>query len=350
MINIIKNYMHRCFDLALEGAGSVAPNPMVGAVLVYHDRIIGEGYHEKYGEAHAEVNCVKSVSIENRHLIKESTLYVSLEPCAHYGKTPPCSQLIIDQQIPKVVIACSDPFSKVNGKGIENLRAAGIDVELGVLEQEAKELNQRFFVFHQKKRPFIVLKWAETANQFITSDSDERLFISNELSNRLVHRWRSEEAAIMVGTNTALKDDPSLTNRLWTGKNPIRILIDRQLKVPLSNKLLQMDATTIIFNEMRNEIVDHLNYAQIDFSKNVIEQMMEYCYSYPIQSILVEGGAILLQSFIDSGIWDEARIIHNNILKPDNGLSAPHLRDQILKNSFQLSTDSILIYRNQPIK
>jgi diaminohydroxyphosphoribosylaminopyrimidine deaminase/5-amino-6-(5-phosphoribosylamino)uracil reductase len=347
MNNIINNYMQRCFDLALKGAGSVAPNPMVGAVLVYNDQIIGEGYHEKYGEAHAEVNCIKSVSIENRYLIKESTLYVSLEPCAHYGKTPPCSQLIIEQHIPKVVIACSDPYSKVNGKGIENLKAAGIEVVLGVLEQEAKELNQRFFVFHQKKRPFIILKWAETANHLIASDTEDRLLISNEFSNRLVHRWRSEETAIMVGTNTALKDDPLLTNRLWTGKNPIRILIDRHLKVPPSSKLFQTESTTIIFNELKNEIEEHLNYAQIDFSKNVMEQIMGYCFSYPIQSILVEGGAILLQSFIDSGIWDEARIIQSNSLKPDSGLAAPNLSGHDLKDSFQLSTDSILIYRNQ---
>jgi diaminohydroxyphosphoribosylaminopyrimidine deaminase/5-amino-6-(5-phosphoribosylamino)uracil reductase len=346
MINIKNNYMQRCFELALQGAGSVAPNPMVGAVLVYNNRIIGEGYHEKYGEAHAEVNCIKSVSVSDRHFIKASTLYVSLEPCAHYGKTPPCSQLIIDQQIPKVVIACTDPFSKVNGNGIENLKAAGIEVILGVLEQEAKELNHRFFVFHQKKRPFIILKWAETGDHFIGSDTQERLLISNEISNRLVHRWRSEEAAIMVGTNTAVKDNPTLTNRLWTGKNPIRILIDRHLKVPITSNLFQLEATTIVFNELKDEIKEHLIYVQLDFNKHIITQIMDYCYAFPIQSILVEGGAKLLQSFIDSGFWDEVRIIRNKNLKINNGIAAPVLKAQELKDSFKLSTDTILIYRN----
>lgn len=347
MINIINNYMQRCLNLALEGAGSVAPNPMVGAILVYNNRIIGEGYHEKYGEAHAEVNCIKSVSIEDRHLIPASTLYVSLEPCAHYGKTPPCSQLIIDQKIPKVVIACTDPFSKVNGKGIESLQAAGVDVTVGILEKEAIELNKRFFVFHQKKRPYIILKWAETADHFIASANTERLYISNEFSNRLVHRWRSEEAAIMVGTNTAINDDPALTNRNWTGKNPIRILVDRQLLVSTESKLYQVDATTIIFNESKNDIQEHLIFVQIDFSKNILEQIFEYCYAFPIQSILVEGGAKLLQSFIDRGIWDEARIIQNNDLKIEKGLASPQLIGHTLKESFKISTDTIFIYQNE---
>jgi diaminohydroxyphosphoribosylaminopyrimidine deaminase/5-amino-6-(5-phosphoribosylamino)uracil reductase len=346
MINIINNYMQRCFELAIKGAGSVAPNPMVGAVLVYDDRIIGEGYHEKYGEAHAEVNCIKSVSVEDRHLIRLATLYVSLEPCAHFGKTPPCSRLIIDHQIPEVVIACSDPFSKVNGKGIEDLKAAGIEVELGLLENKAKELNERFFVFHEKKRPYIILKWAETANHFIASDSEERLLISNELSNRLVHRWRSEEVAIMVGTNTALKDNPTLTNRYWSGKNPIRILIDQHLKLPYESNLLQWGATTIIFNGLKTGTEDDLIYVLIDFSKNVIDQVLDYCYAFPIQSILIEGGAKLLQSFIDSGIWDEARVIRNTNLQVKNGLAAPVLREHILKDCFQLSTDTIFLYQN----
>jgi diaminohydroxyphosphoribosylaminopyrimidine deaminase/5-amino-6-(5-phosphoribosylamino)uracil reductase len=350
MINIIKIYMQRCFELALKGAGSVAPNPIVGAVLVYNNRIIGEGYHEKYGEAHAEVNCIKSVSVEDRHLIQSATLYVSLEPCAHYGKTPPCSQLIIDQKIPKVVIACSDPFLKVNGRGIENLKEAGIDVEFGILEMEAKELNKQFFVFHEKKRPYLILKWAETANHYIASDSEERLLISNDLSNRLVHRWRSEEDAIMVGTNTALKDNPTLTNRHWSGKNPIRILIDQHLKLPASSNLLQGDATTIIFNELKTETIDYLIYAQIDFTNYVIEQILEYCFAFPIQSILVEGGAKLLQSFIDSGIWDEARVIQNTNLTVEKGLAAPVLKDHVLAESFSLATDTIFFYRNESKK
>ena len=339
--------MQRCLDLALEGAGSVAPNPMVGAVLLYNNRIIGEGYHEKYGEAHAEVNCIKSVSMEDRHLIKASTLYVSLEPCAHYGKTPPCAQLIIDQQIPKVVIACSDPFSKVNGKGIENLQAAGIEVVLGVLEKEAIDLNKRFFVYHQKRRPYIILKWAETADFFIGSESTDRLLISNELSNRLVHRWRSEETAIMVGTNTALKDNPALTNRTWTGKSPIRLLIDRSLKVSRESKLFQAEAVSIVFNELKTDIEEQLIYVPIDFSKNFMQKILDYCYAFPIQSILIEGGAKLIQSFIDAGIWDEARIIHNDALKVKKGVASPILKGHTLKEKFKLSTDTIFIYQKE---
>lgn len=339
--------MQRCLDLAQKGAGSVSPNPMVGAVLVYHDRIIGEGYHEKYGEAHAEVNCINSVASEDRPLIKLSTMYVSLEPCAHFGKTPPCSQLIMEHKIPKVVIACTDPFSKVNGKGIEQLQTAGVEVVTGILENEARDLNRRFFTFHQKKRPFIILKWAETCDHFIGSGNDERLLISNELSNRLVHRWRTEEVAIMVGTHTALKDNPSLTNRLWKGNNPIRILIDKKLKVPSGYNLMQSDATTIIFNDLKNEHLNHLIYVQIDFNKNTIEQIMDYCYSFSIQSIIIEGGAILLQSFIDAGIWDEVRVIQNQSMHIEQGIVAPSLKNHVLKNSFELGSDKVFMYQNE---
>jgi diaminohydroxyphosphoribosylaminopyrimidine deaminase/5-amino-6-(5-phosphoribosylamino)uracil reductase len=345
-MNIQETYMQRCIDLALAGAGSVAPNPMVGAVLVYQNRIIGEGYHEKYGEAHAEVNCLKSVALTDRDLISSSTLYVSLEPCAHYGKTPPCSQLIIDHKIPTVVIGCGDPFAKVNGKGIANLREAGIEVIEGILEEKAKALNKRFFVYQQKKRPFIILKWARTANQMIASAGDERLLISNEFSNRLVHRWRMEEDGILVGTNTAVKDNPSLTNRLWKGKNPTRLVIDQHLKISANSNLFNAEATTIVFNASTNAVNDHVIYVQIDFTKLVLEQVLDFCYAFPLQSILVEGGAMLLQSFIDAGIWDEARIIQNNTLKIATGLAAPILKNKVLVESFPSATDTIFIYRN----
>lgn len=345
-MNIQETYMQRCIDLALEGAGSVAPNPMVGAVLVYEDRIIGEGFHEKYGEAHAEVNCLKSVSIADRDLINAATLYVSLEPCAHYGKTPPCAQLIIDQKIPSVVIGCTDPFAKVNGKGIALLKAAGVNVEVGVLEEKAKALNKRFYIFHQEERPYIILKWAETANQMIASDSDERLLISNEFSNRLVHRWRSEEAGILVGTQTAMKDNPALTNRLWKGNNPIRLVIDRNLKVPASYKLYNDEATTVVFNEIKEASDNATVFALIDFHKNVLAQIMDYCYQYPLQSVIVEGGAKLLQSFIDAGIWDEARVIQNGSITIATGVAAPFLKGEVLEETIQLATDTIFIYRN----
>jgi diaminohydroxyphosphoribosylaminopyrimidine deaminase/5-amino-6-(5-phosphoribosylamino)uracil reductase len=346
MMNIQETYMQRCIDLAQAGAGSVAPNPMVGAVLVYHDRIIGEGYHEQYGEAHAEVNCLKSVSLSDREFISSATLYVSLEPCAHYGKTPPCSQLIIDHQIPKVVIGCSDPFAKVNGKGIANLRAAGIEVVVGVLEEKAKELNKAFFVFHQQKRPYVILKWAETADHFIASNKDERLLISNEYSNRLVHRWRSEADGILVGTNTALKDDPALTNRFWKGKSPIRLVLDQNLKIPKTSKLLDSEVITIVFNQTISSADSQIIYAQIDFNEPILRQVLEFCYQYPIQRILVEGGAKLLQSFIDANLWDETRVIQNRDLKVNAGLLAPILNNQELVETFQLASDAISIYRN----
>src|SRR5258706_3862500 len=260
--------MRRCLELATLGAGNVAPNPMVGAVLVYHGRIIGEGYHQKYGEAHAEPNSIASVKEEDRKLISQSTMYVSLEPCVHFGKTPPCADLIIKHKIPKVVIGCRDPFKEVNGRGIEKLKAAGVETEPGVLEKECKELNKRFFTFHTKHRPYIILKWAQTANGFIATSpqtplqrrgafeesANKRLLISNEYSNRLVHKWRSEEAAILVGTNTALKDDPQLTTRLWTGNNPVRMVIDMDLKLPSSLKLFDDEVSTIIFNTIKHDL------------------------------------------------------------------------------------------------
>ncbi|HEY2720248.1 MAG TPA: bifunctional diaminohydroxyphosphoribosylaminopyrimidine deaminase/5-amino-6-(5-phosphoribosylamino)uracil reductase RibD, partial [Chitinophagaceae bacterium] len=225
-------YMHRCLDLARLGAGHVAPNPMVGAVLVHDERIIGEGYHQQYGGPHAEPNCIASVKKEEQHLISESILYVSLEPCAHYGKTPPCADLIIKNKIPRVVIGCFDPFEEVNGKGIEKLKGAGIDVLVGILEHECKKLNKRFFLYYQQHRPYIILKWAQSSNQKIGAGAGNRTYISNEFTNRLVHKWRSEEAAILVGTNTALQDDPELTTRSWIGNNPRRLVMDMDLKLP----------------------------------------------------------------------------------------------------------------------
>ncbi|MBC7722390.1 MAG: bifunctional diaminohydroxyphosphoribosylaminopyrimidine deaminase/5-amino-6-(5-phosphoribosylamino)uracil reductase RibD, partial [Pedobacter sp.] len=214
--------MFRCLELAVLGKGNVAPNPMVGSVLVHEGRIIGEGYHQLYGQPHAEVNCINSVAENDKYLIPQSTLYVSLEPCSHFGKTPPCSDLIIKHDIKKVVVGCRDSYEEVNGKGIENLQQNGVEVVLGILENDCKNLNKRFFTFHTKKRPFIILKWAETANGKIASNTNERLLISNDFSNRVVHKWRSEEGAILVGTKTASLDNPSLNNRLWHGKNPIR--------------------------------------------------------------------------------------------------------------------------------
>lgn len=350
-------YMHRCLQLARLGEGSVAPNPMVGAVLVYNDRIIGEGYHRQYGKAHAEPNCMASVKDKDKHLIEQSILYVSLEPCAHFGKTPPCADLIVSMKIPKVVIGCRDPFVEVNGKGIEKLKAAGVEVESGVLENECKELNKRFFNFHVQRRPYIILKWSETVNQKIAKEDYGRVLISNEHTNRLVHRWRGEEMAIAVGTNTALFDDPELTTRLSPGNNPVRIVVDMNLRLPQNLKLFNSKTPTIVFNTKRHSLpfentpIKELKeigtgYYQLTEDVSLIHQMLNALYRMNIQSVLVEGGAYLLQSFIDEGIWDEARVITNEQLWIASGLPAPVLRDAILLSSEQIFSDVIRTYKN----
>jgi diaminohydroxyphosphoribosylaminopyrimidine deaminase/5-amino-6-(5-phosphoribosylamino)uracil reductase len=341
MMNLHETYMQRCLDLALLGAGSVAPNPMVGAVLVYENRIIGEGYHQVFGQAHAEVNCLNSVKQEDQPLISQSTLYVSLEPCSHFGKTPPCSMLIIKYGIPKVVIGCQDPFPKVAGSGIEALKQAGIEVVVGVLEQAALTLNKRFICFHQNQRPFIILKWAQTANGKIAGVGDERLMISNELTNRLVHRWRSEEAAILVGYYTALKDNPKLDNRYWQGNAPIRMVIDRDLSLPSHLHLMDGSIRTIVWNQVKNHTAPNLDHVLIDAEKVTIEQILTASYQMGIQSVIVEGGAALLQDFIDKGYWDEARVISNEQLSIDAGLDAPVLKQAEQFHSEQIQTDSI---------
>ena len=318
--------MERCIQLAKQGLGEVAPNPMVGAVLVFENRIIGEGYHQKYGEAHAEVNCVNSVKEEDKPFIEKSTLYVSLEPCAHFGKTPPCTNLIISHKIKKVLIGCTDIYKEVSGKGIRQLKESGGEVVVGVLEKECVDLNKRFFTFHQKRRPYIILKWAQSANGKIGSSDGERILISNDYINRLVHKWRSEESAILVGTNTALKDNPFLTSRWWPGKNPTRIVIDKELKLPDTLNLFNDEAETIIFNLYKNE--ERNNRLFIKFVEdNFLQSFLNSLFEMNIQSILVEGGAKTLQSFIDVGLWDEARIIMNEELIINDGVASPELKD-----------------------
>ena len=315
--------MSRCLQLAIQGAGYVAPNPMVGAVLVYEDNIIGEGYHEVYGEPHAEVNCISSVKESDKQSISKATLYVSLEPCVHFGRTPPCTDLITRNKIPKVVIGCSDPFKEVDGKGIEKLRTAGITVESGVLEKECISLNKRFFTFHKQHRPYIILKWAQSADGMIAGVGSKRLLISNDFSNRLVHKWRSEEGAILVGTNTALLDNPELTTRLWPGKSPTRLVLDMNLRLPTSLKLLDGTQETIIFNTIREGEESNLHYYKVDGSSDIIQQLCTALFKLKVQSIIVEGGSKLLQSFIDAGLWDEARVITNKKLFISSGIPAP---------------------------
>ncbi|MEJ7767218.1 MAG: bifunctional diaminohydroxyphosphoribosylaminopyrimidine deaminase/5-amino-6-(5-phosphoribosylamino)uracil reductase RibD [Chitinophagaceae bacterium] len=341
------DYMQRCLQLALLGAGNVAPNPMVGAVLVYENRILGEGFHQQYGKAHAEVNCIlhAEMNAASRALVPRSTLYVSLEPCAHFGKTPPCADLIIDKKIPKVIIGCNDPFKQVDGKGIEKLRNAGVDVQVGVLEAECSDLNKRFFSFHLKQRPFVLLKWAQTANGKIAGMDGVRMKISNEVTNRLVHKWRSEEAAIMVGTTTALTDNPSLTNRLWTGKDPLRIVIDRDLRLPRSLFLFNDGNKTIVFNLLKHEEMAQCGYYQLNRELPFIDQVLTALFHLNIQSVMVEGGARVLQNFIDKNLWDEARVITNNALQVPSGVQAPSLAHAVLTSTRNIYEDTVRYYK-----
>ena len=344
-MNIDEQYMMRCLQLAQLGACNVAPNPMVGAVLVYENKIIGEAYHQQYGGPHAEVNCINSVKEENRLLIAQSVLYVSLEPCSHFGKTPPCSDLIIRNKIPKVIIGCQDIYKEVLGKGILKLHNAGVEVITGVLEKECMELNKRFFTFHQKRRPYIILKWAESINRKIGS-AYKRVLISNEYSNRIVHKWRSEESAILIGANTALQDDPLLTVRLWQGKNPVRIIIDKDLKLPMLLNIFNADSKTIIFNLVKNSTEENLIYIKVR-KENFLSDLMNSLFEMNILSVIIEGGAKALQSFIDDGLWDEARVITNEEIIIENGLASPEMKNFVLEKQERYLSDIISYYHKK---
>ena len=337
--------MHRCLQLAKMGTGNVAPNPMVGAVLVYENEIIGEGYHQQYGQAHAEVNCINNVSEANQSVIEKSTLYVSLEPCAHFGKTPPCADLIIKNKIPNVVIACRDSYEEVDGKGIQKLQQAGVNVIVGILEKEALELNKRFFTFHRKQRPYIILKWAQSKDAKIARHDFSALKISNDITNRMVHKWRSEEAAILVGTNTALHDNPSLTTRLWKGNNPVRLVLDLQLKLPLSLHLFDGSVKTIVFNQVKHEEENGVTFYKLSSGEDIISGLLNVLYRLKIQSVLIEGGARLLQSFIDQNYWDEARVITNEQLIIESGINAPELKESNLVSINKATGDQVAFYQ-----
>lgn len=337
-------YIYRCLELAKKGLFEALPNPSVGAVIVYNNHIIGEGATSKYGGAHAEVNAINSV--KNKDLLRDSILYVSLEPCSHFGKTPPCADLIIKMKIPKVVIGITDPFSKVCGQGITKLKQAGIEVIVGVLEDECKDLNKRFLTLHQRQRPYIILKWAQTSNNFIAplkTNENQIFWISNSYSQQLVHKWRSEEVSFLVGTQTVINDNPSLTTRSWFGKNPIRLYIDRTAKIRNDYALTNQQTETWCFTEKAN--VPHkpnLSYIQIDFSKNIIEQICKVLYEKQIASVVVEGGLQTLQSFIDLEYWDEARIFTNqNTLK--EGVKAPILNNYTKVESYKVDSDTLTI-------
>lgn len=344
-------YIIRCLELAAKGLGHTAPNPMVGCVIVHDNKIIGESYHHEYGGPHAEVNAINTV--KNKKLLKDSVLYVNLEPCSHYGKTPPCADLIIKMKVPKVVIGSEDPNSIVKGNGIRRLRAAGIRVKTGVCEKQCMELNKRFFTFHQKKRPYIILKWAMTKDGFIDVIRKENRqaqisWITGQKARTLVHQWRSEEQAVMAGTNTVINDDPQLTTRYWEGKDPVRIIIDRKLRIPQTAHVLDGSAKTIVYTAVKRKSTGNAEYVSIDFFKNIIRQVCDELFLRNIQSVIIEGGAKLLQSFIDCGKWDEARVFTGDAEFGD-GLKAPVLKAKA-QHDVSIGMDILRIYKNPGIK
>lgn len=341
-----KMYMQRCIELAKNGLGSTYPNPMVGSVIVYEGKIIGEGWHQKAGTPHAEVHAINAV--KDKSLLSKATIYVSLEPCSHFGKTPPCSDLIIKHKIPKVVIGSVDPNEKVAGKGIEKLLSSGIEVTVGVLEKKCIALNKRFFTFHNRQRPYIILKWAESSDGFLApklKSEKKPVWITNVYSRQLVHKWRTEEEAILVGTTTVLEDNPQLNSRDWMGKNPIRIVIDRSGKISKDHEVKNKLQKTIIFTEEENNSSDeNLIYENCIFDSRLPNEIINYLYQIGIQSIIIEGGQKTLQSFIDSSLWDEARIFKGTVVF-SKGTKAPLFSGKTVAQKNSLN-DQLLILKN----
>ncbi|MBW7676139.1 bifunctional diaminohydroxyphosphoribosylaminopyrimidine deaminase/5-amino-6-(5-phosphoribosylamino)uracil reductase RibD [Chryseobacterium chendengshani] len=317
-------YIKRCIELAKKALGKTYPNPLVGSVIVYNDKIIGEGYHHKAGENHAEINAINSV--KDKSLIPKSTIYVSLEPCAHYGKTPPCALKIKELGFKKVVIGAMDSHDKVNGKGKKIIQDVGIEVVSGVLESECIDLNKRFFTYHEKKRPFIILKWAQSGDGFIDKDF-KPIAISNSLVNQFVHQLRADEHAILVGTQTVLNDNPSLTVRNVEGENPVRILIDFDLKVLQDFKIYNLEAKTLVFNLKKEKKENNIYFIKIE-KENFLSDLMIALYKNQIQSVIIEGGSFTLQKFIEANLWDEAIIIKNEYLSLENGTKAPDFQNE----------------------
>jgi diaminohydroxyphosphoribosylaminopyrimidine deaminase/5-amino-6-(5-phosphoribosylamino)uracil reductase len=337
-----ESFMQRCLELAQKGVGLVSSNPMVGCVIVYEGEIIGEGFHQKYGEAHAEVNAINSIT--DKSLLNKSTLYVNLEPCAHFGKTPPCSNLIIENKIPKVVIGCVDSFSEVFGKGIEKMINEGIEVIVGMLEKESRELNKRFFTFHEKNRPYVILKWAESKDGFIAPNNQNKPFwMTSSESKKLVHQWRREEDAILVGRITAQKDNPFLTVREVQEENPIRIVIDKNLKLSSGLNLFDSNAKTLIFNTIKNDETNSNIFIKTSFT-NLVLNVLKELHKQNIQSVIIEGGTITLQSFIDAKLWDEARIFTTN-KELNDGVKSPNIEGKMLFETV-LEGDKLEIIKN----
>lgn len=349
-------YMKRCLELAVNGQGNVAPNPMVGALVVHNNKIIGEGYHIKHGDAHAEINAINSV--KDKSLLKESTLYLSLEPCSHFGKTPPCTDRILETGIPRIVVATMDINPKVSGRGIEKLRKEGRTVDVGILEKENLALNRRFFTFFEKKRPYIILKWAQTLDGYIDNirkptDPIAPVWITNEMARTLVHRWRSEEQAIMIGTNTVEKDNPKLNVRNWTGRSPLRIIIDRKLRLPLTSNVFDGSLPTLLFignntssSARKPEFVTipNLEMVTVDFAKGMEVQLLKELYDRDITSVMIEGGAKFINSFLEKNLWDEARVFVGNRFFGE-GVKAPNFRGSPITYD-EIGESKLFIYRN----
>jgi diaminohydroxyphosphoribosylaminopyrimidine deaminase/5-amino-6-(5-phosphoribosylamino)uracil reductase len=337
-------FMQRALDLALNGRGYVSPNPLVGCVIEIDGEIIGEGYHRKYGEAHAEVNAVNSVV--NKSLLSKSTVYVNLEPCSHIGKTPPCADLLIQHNVRKVVIANVDSNPLVGGEGIQKLKHAGIEVQTGVLEKEGRELNKRFFTFIEKKRPYIILKWAETSDGFIARKNFDSKWISGELSRQVVHRWRGQESAILVGKNTALHDDPQLNVRSWTGSDPVRIVIDQNLSLPRNLKIFDGSQRTIIYNVQNEDALPNTALVKLD-KNNFLTNLLADLYEKGLQSLIVEGGASTLRQFIQESHWDEARVFTSSA-KFGDGIAAPKFSGELISQE-QIDNDVLKIYQRNNV-
>jgi diaminohydroxyphosphoribosylaminopyrimidine deaminase/5-amino-6-(5-phosphoribosylamino)uracil reductase len=343
-------FMDRCLELALKGLGNTAPNPMVGCVLVAGGKIIGQGYHREYGKAHAEVNAIQSV--KKKELLASSRLYVNLEPCSHYGKTPPCSELILDKGIPRVVVGTMDPNKTVSGKGISHLRDHGVEVSVGTREKECLELNRRFFNYHENKRPYIILKWAETKDGFIdrgrTPGSSVKInWITGTMERQLVHKWRSEEQAILIGTRTALTDDPELTARDWQGRQPLRLVIDRVGKLPDSLKILDGKTPTVIFSERALEPEENIRQVKLTGGPDMVDGILDFLYNNEIQSLIVEGGRTTLEGFINRNLWDEARVFTGD-KQFRSGIMAPRLEAEAAEKH-QMAGSMLSIFRNHKL-
>ena len=332
--------MERALELAVNGAGNVSPNPMVGCVVTHKDQIIGEGWHQQYGQPHAEVNAINSV--EDKSLLSESTVYVTLEPCNHYGITPPCTELLIVSKVKRVVICNTDPNSQVAGKGIEKLKSNNIQVFQSLLEDVGKKINRRFFIYHQQKRPYIILKWAETADGFIARENFDSKWISNEYSRQIVHRWRGKEDAIIVGKNTAQYDNPRLNVRDAFGKDPMRLVIDRSLNLSNELSLFDQKQFTICYNEKENSVVENLEFKKINF-QYLINNILDDLFERKVLSVIVEGGTKTIQSFIDNNLWDEARIFKSE-KRFEKGISSPQLSNSVLEETEEIMGDRLFIY------